>query len=219
MKKVFLILVLILSVQIYGQKEGLSEDFVKGILTNQEKGLKKAEKLLKKSNEIGAIYEFHLIYVFRFDNEYERIAKKRIDSLFPILQKKLIKKAKGKWKLKFLTNELLGYKPTYEYIEITDDKIIFFETNPDIPSRIENINFSSYDYREFSIPSLDFENGEIWEFLTGEKKKEKRLYPSIKRFSDGTREKWIDEIGIIIDRKERKKAYAEERRTYYTLIE
>lgn len=221
MKNILLIFTFMFGVQMYGQ----DGDFWKKTRMSQKQRFKDAESLLKKSEEIQAIFKYHYVYGSNLDTEYEKIAKKRLDSLLPIVQRKHLQKIKGKWKLKFLTNEFLSYKPVYEYIEIKDDKIIFFEQNSDIPSRVENIVLTPYDNslynrasRDVSSISLIFENNEIWEFSGEEKNKEKRIYPRIKWLSNGPNEEWIDEISIIIDRKELKKVLAEERRTYYVLV-
>lgn len=186
----------------------------------QKQKFEKAEIELNKNNNLLVLNYYHSICFLRdlhsIDfNEYEIIAKKRIDSLLPFFQNEEVKKWRGKWKLKKLTNNDYNY----EFIEIKETKLLFYAKNLSSPIREEHIQFAPYDSSNLSISysSLLFENNEIWEFTVKETENEKRLVTEVKRMSDGTYISLLDERGIIIDPVQREKAYEEEIRTYYIL--
>ncbi|WBX78064.1 hypothetical protein PG911_07360 [Tenacibaculum ovolyticum] len=65
---------------------------------------------------------------------------------------------------------------------------------------------------------IKFKNNEIWEFSTEKSDNELRLFPHLRTESNGTSWLILDERGIIRNKTDREKAYAEERRTYYLPI-
>ena len=214
-KKILLLLIIIFSLKISAQEK---MDSI--ILSEQKKYFEIGEKALKKSKSLKALNAFHSVsYLKDIDsvptNEYEIKARKKIDSLLPIFQKLEIKKLKGKWKLKQLTTE----KYNYEFIEITDEEILFFDKNSNTPIRIEKIEFAPYDDTEMSLPlsQLKFKNNEIWDFNIRKVKKETRLITDVVRDENGIGYFLVDDRGIIKDPKARKKAYEGEISTYYTL--
>ena len=183
----------------------------------QKDYFEKAERALKNRDELRALNFYHYVYSMRqMDTELKPLAKKRIDSLLPLIQKKGIEKCIGKWKLKQLeTNQF-----NYEYIEITENDILFYDKkNPEIPSRIEEIRFANYKPRDImiSISSVVFKNNEIWEFNTEKGENELRLFPNLKTDANGVSYILLDERGIMRDPVKREKALAKEIRTYYVL--
>jgi hypothetical protein len=179
------------------------------------------EQLSKSEIEL-AVNAFVISAGFNIENdsisEYEILAKKKIDSLLPIIREKEKKKWIGKWKLQQLKN----FKYNYDYIEFTDDKVFFYYSDSlNKPSRIEDIVFADYEKLEFynSKYSLEFKNNEIWEFTFEKVKKEKRLKVYISRDNKKVNYFLLDERGIIREGKKRRKAYKEELLTYYILLE
>ena len=69
-----------------------------------------------------------------------------------------------------------------------------------------------------NIHSVEFENNEIWEFSVENTENESRLFPNLKTESDGTTYILLDERAMIRNETERKKALAEEIRTYYIRV-
>lgn len=192
----------------FGQEDSLEEYIIP-----QKEYFKKGEDALNNSNGLLALYMFHSTGIFDLNTEIEHISKKRVDSLLPIYQKQHFEKIKGKWKLKHLKTQFFSY----EYIEITDDEILFYDKNNSaVPSRIEKIKFAKHDPLDIMIPvsSVEFQNTEIWRFSLNSEKGEERLYPNIDRFSDGTSVILLDERAYITDTIKRKKAL-EEDITYY----
>ena len=123
MKKIFLYIIFLFSLSVSAQ-----EKIDSIILSEQKKYFEIGEKALKKSKSLKALNAFHSVsYLKDIDsvptNEYEIKARKKIDSLLPIFQKMEIKKLKGRWKLKQLINQ----KYNYEFIEITNEEILFFD--------------------------------------------------------------------------------------------
>lgn len=214
-KKIFLLIIIIFSVKISAQEK---MDSI--ILSKQKEYFEIGEKALKKSESLKALNAFHYVLCLKDidsvpTNIYEIQARKKIDSLLPIFQKMEIKKLKGRWKLKQLTTE----KYNYEFIEITDTKILFFDKNSNTPIRIEKIEFAPYDDTELILPFLQliFKNNEIWEFNLRKVKKETRLLTYVARDENGVSYNLVDDRGIIKDHKARKKAYEGEIKTYYIL--
>lgn len=189
-------------------------------LSKQKEYFEIGEKALKKSKSMKALNAFHSVLCLKDinsvpTNKYEIQARKKIDSLLPIFQQLEMKKLKGRWKLKQLTTE----KYNYEYIEITDDEILFFDKNSNTPIRIEKIEFAPYDDTEITLPlsQLIFKNNEIWEFNIRKVKNETRLLTYVARDENGISYFLVDDRGIIKDPKARKKAYEGEINTYYIL--
>lgn len=215
MKKIFLYIIFQFSLSISAQ-----ENMDSIILSKQKEYIEIGEKALKKSKSMKALNAFHSVsYLKDIDsvptNEYEIKARKKIDSLLPIFQKLEMKKLKGRWKLKQLTNE----KYNYEFIEITDEEILFFDKNSNTPIRIEKIEFAPYDDTELTLPlsQLIFKNNEIWDFNIRKVKKETRLIIDVVRDENGVGYYLVDDRGIIKDPKARKKAYEGKINTYYIL--
>jgi len=68
-----------------------------------------------------------------------------------------------------------------------------------------------------STRSIIFKNNGIWEFSVEKVEQELRLFPNLKTDTNGVSYFLLDERGIIKNPRERKKALAEEIRTYYLL--
>jgi hypothetical protein len=186
------------------------------LFKSQKDDFEKAEKALENSDELEALNFHHFVYSINLNTDLESISKKRIDSLLPLIQKKEIKKWKGKWKIK----QLRTNKFNYEYIEITENKILFYDKNNlVIPSRIEEIRFAKYNPRDIfiSISRVIFKNNEVWEFNTEKVNRELRLFPNLKTDANGKGYHLLDDRSIIKDPVKRKEALAEEIRTYYIL--
>lgn len=194
----------------------------KSIESYQLEYINSGNKFLSKSKGLNALYSFYFATSFNFDNEpmteYEKYARTKVDSLLPIYQAIEKEKWKGKWKLK----QLKFNDYNYEYIEITDSTVIFYNKDSiNTPCRIEKIKFANYDkLNMFNFyKCLEFENNEIWEFTFEKVKGEKRLIIFIVRNTSGTGYFLVDDRSLIKDRKKRKEAIKQEIKTYYVFEE
>lgn len=177
------------------------------------------EKFLKKKKFETAISQFYRAENFGSDSIIKKLARKKIDSILPLAQKQIISELKGDWRLKELNYDPYPGKFS-EYIRITESEIIFYRlnsNNTEVVLRKEQIRFLPYDSlkHNFSARRFLFENSEEWTFWTSKKRFIKKLYPEIYRDSNGNRKKMLDDRGIIINKKERKKAMKKEIYTFY----
>lgn len=223
MKNILLYVLFVCTFSAFAQNKDSIANVVKG-------NFERAEKLLNDNDIRTSMYRYHSAILTSdkyqiTDSVTEHLrttSRKRIDSLLPVVLNESFMHFKknrnriGKWKLTQLKeNEYFSY----QYIEITDDKILFYDENSDTPSRIEEIKFPSYEhfYESFHRESfcdivVEFKNGEIWEFswygesYTGGGKPKYFLIPFIRRLENGTETKGKQYNGI------------KENRTYYTLI-
>ena len=179
----------------------------------QKEWFVKAEKYLKRNKPWKALMQYSFVHHLHPETEYKSKAKIKIDSLRPILHKAEKQKWIGTWELTQLKTDLFSYQK----IKITDKTISFYKMKDDsIPERIENIKIADYHPHNFvSISKVQFKNNEIWEFKVEKFKREVRLFVELKTDAEGTSYMYNDHRAMIIDRKERKKAMAEEIRTYY----
>jgi len=186
----------------------------------QKDWFESGEKFLKKKNFEFATSQFYMAEKYGSDTIIKKKARKKIDSILPLAQKNIINELKGDWKLKELNyNPYPGKFP--EYIRITDNEVVFYKVgsnNDEIKLRTEQIRFLPYDSLkyDFSARRIIFSNSEVWTFWVSRKKRQKKLYPKIYKDSIGNSKILLDERGIIIDKKERKKALQKEIYTYYT---
>ena len=185
----------------------------------QKDWFESGEKFLKKKNYEVATSQFYMAEKYGSDTIIKKVARKKIDSILPIAQKKIINELKGDWKLKELNYDPYPGKFT-EHIRITDNEIVFYKldsNNTEVKLRKEQIRFLSYDSLkyDFSARRFIFKNSEVWTFWVSKKKRIKKLYPEIYRDSDGNRQHLLDERFIIIDKKRRKKAMEKEIYTFY----
>ena len=206
MKNNLLLIVILFNLNLFGQSEST--------LKYEKEYFENAEQALKNSKGLEALYYYHWVCFLDSNTNIEDISRKKIDSLFPIYQKKEIKKWNGIWKLKQLKTNLFNYTK----IKVTEDEISFFDSENDtIASRVEKIKPTKYDPNEidFNTSTVKFKNNEIWEFRIKKVNDELRLFPKLK--TDSTGVSWItaDDRGIIKDSVEREKALAEEIRTFY----
>src|SRR5690606_14588947 len=206
MKKILLSFIILFSSNVFGQNDNE--------LKTQKENFVKAEQALKQSNGLEALQYFHQVCFPNFKTDLEIKAKEKIDSLLPIYNRKESEKWKGIWKLRQLkTNHF-----DFEKIIITENEISFYnKTSDSIPERTEKIKNTEYKPEDFMVNtrSLQFENNEIWEFNVEDTENESRLFPTLKTESDGTTYILLDERGMIRNEADRKKAMAEEIRTYY----
>lgn len=197
MKNILLYILFFCAFNVFAQ----NKDSLVNVLNNH---FERAEKELKDNSIHLALGMYHFI-IYKLDKyqlndsattHLRTISIKRADSLFPIVLNENFKRLKkGKWKLKQLKdNEIYAYK----YIEITENKILFYDKKLKAPSRVEEIVYPLYeDLRKlspsaFSIYEIGvkFKNGEIWSFnwdgeSTGGEIKY-FLYPFLSRLEDGT---------------------------------
>ena len=187
------------------------------LMSYQKENFIKANQALKDSNGLKALYYYHQVCILDLKTDIEVIAKVKIDSLLPIFKKMESQKWKGVWHLKQLKTDRFNYHK----IIVTDDDISFYKyENDSIATRIEKILFEDYDTSELTINlgSIKFNNNEIWEFHTEKVGDEIRLFPNLKKDSDGYIYMMLDGRGMIKNNDERDKALAQEIRTYYIKI-
>jgi len=189
-------------------------------LTNEEKQEKRffeAEKYLKRNKLKKALFKYQFVCgIYSPETEFKTKANAKIDSLLPIVQNKEMKEWNGEWELKQLKTDRFDFKK----IIVTEDSIAFFKNKSDsIASRIEKIKIPEFNHKDFlNTRSVVFSNNEVWEFNVEKYKRKDRLFVKMKTDSEGTSYMILDHRHMIIDRKERKKALAEEVRTFYTRI-
>lgn len=189
-------------------------------LTNeerQEKRFLEAEKYLKRNKVKKALFKYQFVCgIYSPETEFKIKANAKIDSLLPIVQNKEMKKWKGEWELKQLKTDKFDFKKIIVY----EDSIAFFKNKSDsIASRTEKIEIPEFNHKDFlNTRSVVFANNEVWEFNVEKHKREDRLFVRLKTDSEGNSYMILDHRHMIIDRKERKKALAEEVRTFYTRI-
>lgn len=186
----------------------------------QKQWFESGQKYLRKKKLEIAISQFYMADRYGENPEIKILARRKIDSLIPIAQKKIIKEWKGNWKLKELHNERWHSNKFSDYIRIDDEKIVFYkkDTNGnDEIIRSEPIRFFPYDsVKSFlNLHEVVFENSEIWKFTTEKKKSQKRLYPELEKDASGIRYMILDERGFTTDRKARRRAEKIEIYTYY----
>lgn len=191
------------------------------MLNEQKKYFEIAENALKVHDSLKALNAYHSVRFFnnldgQKSNNYEIIARKKIDSIVPIFEKKSAKKWIGKWKLK----HLLSRDYNYEYIVFTEDEVLFYDKKSKTPIRVEKIKFQPSEDNdiELSYSILSFKNNEIWGFSIKVVKNEKRLITEIIRNAKGEFPILLDERRSIIDPIMRKKALEFEIRTYYVKV-
>lgn len=209
MKNILFLFLILFSLNLIGQNNN--------DLKTQKEDFKKAEELLKNSDIFEALFYYRAVYLENLKTTVEIKAKKKIDSLYPICFKREISKWKGKWRLKQLKTHLF----TFEKIIIDENEISFYnKVNDTTASRNERIKYAKFDPKDFLVNPyrIKFKNNEIWEFSTEKSDRELRLFPHLRTESNGTSWLILDERGIIRNKVDREKAYAEERRTYYLPI-
>lgn len=181
-----------------------------------------AQKYLRKGKLEIAISEYDVAFGYDKKSTIGIISRKKIDSLLPIAQKKMIKQWKGNWELKELHHNRWHPEKFSKYIRIDDTKIVFYRKDSngkDVITRSEPIRFFPYDsVKSFlNIRKVVFENSEIWSFNTENKKSQKRLYPTLERDSSRISYMIIDEQGFTTDRKARRRTEKIEIYTYYVI--
>jgi hypothetical protein len=212
MKNVFFILaILIFCNKIIAQEKPLT----------QKQWFESGQKYLKKDKLEVAVSQFNMANKYGQDSGIKILARQKIDSLLPLIQKKIIKQWKGNWKIKELNYNPYSGKIT-DYIRFEEDKIVFYKKDAngkEIVIRSESIRFFPYDSvkSDFNVRKVVFKNSEIWSFWSGRRKREKRLYPKLVRDSLGVSRILNDERGIIIDRKLRRKELKKEIYTFYVI--
>ncbi|WP_425077893.1 hypothetical protein [Psychroserpens sp. S379A] len=209
MKNKLIILLILITTSVCAQELSKEE--------KQEKLFLEAEKYLKRNKLKKALFKYQFVCgTYAPETEFKRKANARIDSLLPIAQKKEMKKWKGKWELKQLKTDMFDFKK----IIVKEDSIAFFKNKSDsIAARIEKIKTPEFNHKNFlNTRSVVFANNEVWEFNVEKHKRKDRLFVKLKTDSEGTSYLILDHRHMIIDRKERKKALAEEVRTFYTRI-
>lgn len=210
MKKIlFICILLVFNYKAIAQKSTYSqaETFQKGLLYLKDGKLERAFSFFNMANSFGE------------NDEIKALAFHKIDSLLPIIRKNVLKQWKGNWKLKELNyNPFPGSFP--DYISFDNDRIVFYKKDSlgnKIITRTEFFRFTSYDPSKsnFDVRKVVFKNEEIWSFTVIKKNRKLRLYPELIRDSIGRRKVLIDERGMIMDKKLRKKELKKEIYTFY----
>jgi hypothetical protein len=187
----------------------------------QKQWFESGQKYLKKNKLEIAVSQFYMANKYGKDLVIKILARQKIDSLLPYLQKEIIMQWKGNWKIKELNYNPYPGKFT-DYIRFEEDKIVFYQKDSngkEIVIRSEPIKFLPYDSvkTDFDVRKVVFRNSEIWSFWAGKKKHQKRLYPKLQRDSISNSKFLLDERGIIMNRKLRKKELEKEIYTFYVI--
>ncbi|WP_338645579.1 hypothetical protein V5J73_10100 [Flavobacterium sp. KS-LB2] len=216
MKNLILILTFLISCKnLIAQESSLTK--------NKVEWFESGQKYLKKGKLEIAVSQFNMAYKYDKNSDIQILARKKNDSLLPIIYKKIIQEWRGNWKIKELHR--IGHSAKFsEYILIGDDKIVFYQKDlkgKETIIRSELIKFFPLDSMKtfYSLRKVIFENSEIWSFETDKKKSQKRLYPTLERDSSRRGYMLIDERSFITDRKLRKEALKKEIYTFYVKVE
>ena len=190
---------------------------------NRIEWFESGQKYLRKRKLEVAVSQFFMANKYGKKSDIQILARQKIDSLLPIIYKKILKEWKGNWKIKELHSSRYSAKLS-EYIRIDDDKIVFYQKDSNGKETIirsELIRFFPYDSMKafYSLRKVVFENSEVWSFEIEKKKSQKRLYPALNRDSSGCGYVVVDERGFISDRKLRKEALKKEIYTFYVKAE
>jgi len=207
MKKTLIILILLFSTFSFILKAQISSH----ILQDYEN---KANKYESKGDYISAIN----LYYFISKNDTLESGKRslqKIENLLPICTKTILKELSGKWELKKKLD--LDYYSNIKYtkfIEIKDQKIIFYDTPEKIVVEI-NLEDNPFTYSNsggFPVLKLD---KEVWTFSTRTVNREKRLRLRKHIDKNGNFMGRIDDRGAIINPFDREIALKKEIDTYY----
>ena len=191
-------------------------------LPSQLSVYEKAKKLLKNKDLYNALNSFNYAHSLDKSSALGQKASKKLDSLLPIFKTSNYKKIKGLWKLKEL-----HFNPEpglfTDYIEFKDNEINFYNLDSlDIKKlvRREEKTYTEIDSTWLSLEAnhFTFKNTEQWSFYVRKKDGILKLYPTIQRNSRRGFTMLLDERGIIINKRERRKALKEEFYTYYILV-
>lgn len=184
---------------------------------------KLGEKRLKNKDLYNGLNAFDYVRKYDTISILGRKASKKVDSLLPIFKSTNYKKIKGLWKLKELH---FNPEPSLftDYIEFKDNEINFYNLDSlgikklvrkeeKIYTEIDSMLTIGIEANHFT-----FKNTEQWSFYVRKKDGILKLYPTIQRNSRREFTMLLDERGIIINRKERRKAFKKELYTFYTLV-
>lgn len=207
MKKIFTLFCLIFMLSFSLFKTQIKTE----VLKNYEQIATQYEK---KGDLLSAINVYY--YISKNDTlESNKKSLQKIEILLPKCREILLKELQGKWELKKKFN--LDYYSNIRYtkfIEIKDNKIIFYNRPEEIVSEI-NLENNPFSYNDFGgFPSLKLDK-EIWTFSTRKVNREKRLRLRKHIDKNGNLIVLSDHRGVIIDDTEREIALKQEIDTYY----
>lgn len=181
------------------------------VLKNYEQIATQYEKKVDLLSAINVYY-----YISKNDTlESNKKSLQKIEILLPKCREILLKELQGKWELKkkFDLDYYSNIKYT-KFIEIKDNKIIFYNRPEEIVSEI-NLETNPFSYNDFGgFPSLKLDK-EIWTFSTRKVNREKRLRLRKHIDKNGNLIILSDHRGVIIDDTEREIALKQEIDTYY----
>lgn len=176
-------------------------------------------KFLKRKKLEEAFQAFHHSFLYNQKSEISKICITKIDSILPIIKKKLLQQWQGKWKLKELNFE--PFPNSFpDFIEFHNNEVIFYKEISSTQKKIirkEIVKFVEYDSISLYLENynLKFNNSEIWGFNLIKKNKLLKLYPTIVKDSTG--------IGMMLHQssmtnKKRKEEEKKEKYTFYTKV-
>ena len=176
-------------------------------------------KNLNKNKIHIAINAFHRAQLFKSNSSISEKSRRYIDSLLPVFRNDKTNELNGRWELSELHYEpVKGCFP--DLMEFNNDTITFYSTEEKAKLKIlkkEKINYVEYDSTEifFEPYEIKFSNGEIWSFSIKNKLFKKKLYPTLKRTEEGISPFLLNEVLMIMDRKEGRKELKKETYTFY----
>ncbi|MCU7618781.1 hypothetical protein NZ698_16420 [Chryseobacterium sp. PBS4-4] len=174
----------------------------------------KANHYESKHDYISAI-NLHYFILENDTLESGKKAEAAIENLLPKCRELVFKQLQGKWELKKkLDFDYYSNIKYTKFIEIENDKIIFYDIPGKIVSEI-NLKTNPFSYHQFGgFPSLKLEQ-EIWTFSTRIVHREKRLRLRKHIDKNGNLVGNTDDRAAIVDSLEREKALQKEIDTYY----
>ena len=186
---------------------------------HQEENFEAGNKYLKSKKLDEAFRGYHLSVIYDENSEIANRAKIKIDSILPLIQKGLLKKWQGNWKIKELIfDPFPGSFP--DYIEFDKNEVIFYEEISSTQKKLirkEMVKFVEYSSSSLYSDNynLKFKNSEIWSFNLVKKNGLLKLYPTLERDSTGK--------GILLhqanmSKKKRKQDEMKEKYTFYIKV-
>lgn len=170
MKNYFIILFLILAVKIFAQSDPKT--------AFQKSRYELAINYYKKSDLKTALDLFSVASKIKPENEIGKESIKKVDSIKAILRKNIMKESIGIWKLAgnkpvwASTLENLDGKENDEMIEISEDKIIFYEvsrkTKEKKLQKTENLVYYNKDASDAIFSDIILSDGTIWNCMLNE---------------------------------------------------
>ena len=216
MKKIYILSIIFFIVGCKTSKQNIAD---KSNDELQKENFEIGNKYLKRKKLEKAFRAFHVSNLYNQESEIGKCCIIKIDSILPIIQKKILKKWQGNWKIKELHFD--PFPGSFSDFIVFDKNEVFFykEISSTQKKLIRKEIVKFVEYQPFSLYydnyNLKFNNSEIWRFNLVKKNGLLKLYPFVERDSTGIS---IMLHQSIMSKKKRKEVENKERYTFYTLV-